>query len=204
MPKKINITEQKSHITNAAIHVINEVGLEGARLRDVARIGNMTTGAVTHYFDGKDAVISAALDEIVRRTLKRIGVAKAGKAPKNANDFIEQICCYLPIDDESRKEWRVWLAFWGRAIADEKLRKVHRAYYRSFVDLLVLHLTNFDEKSFRKNNDGMEIIADAIIGAIDGIGTRATLEPEEWPVVRQQETLKRLLAPMVAEVFNKR
>ncbi|MFN9711886.1 MAG: TetR/AcrR family transcriptional regulator, partial [Alphaproteobacteria bacterium] len=70
MPKQVDAESQRLSIAEAAIRVIGDGGLENARLRDVARSAGVTTGAVTHYFDGKDAVLLAALDEMVRRILE--------------------------------------------------------------------------------------------------------------------------------------
>jgi TetR/AcrR family transcriptional repressor of bet genes len=179
MPKLVDVDAQRRAIAGAAIDVINDVGLDAARLRDVARAANVTTGAVTHYFDSKEAVLEAALEEVVRRILARQDRAKG---PIDAKAFIRQACSYLPLDDESRREWRVWFAFWGRAIADERLRALHRRYYEEIV-------SRVPTRSRRR--------ADAIIAAIDGVGMRATLEPEQWPPRRQRETLAILLEPLL-------
>lgn len=202
MPKKVDIAIQRRLITNAAITVINRTGLDRTRLRDVARVGNMTTGAVTHYFDGKDAVLEAALEEIVRRTLERIGTAGDVNAPGDIAAFIGRVCRYLPIDKDSRQEWRVWLAFWGRAIADERLRAVHESYYREFVDRVAEHLHSLRQNAPKASTHKARACADALIAAIDGIGTRATLEPDTWPPKRQKETLALLLKPMLTEFSN--
>ena len=189
-------------ITNAAIAVIDETGLDGARLRDVARAGNVTTGAVTHYFDGKDAVLEAALEEIVRRTLARIDTPIDPDMPGDVAAFTGRVCRYLPIDDDSRREWRVWLAFWGRAIADERLRAVHQGYYRAIVDRLAGHLQTLRNPASKAPVQTARACADAIMAAIDGVGTRATLEPDKWPPKRQRETLKSLLMPMLTQFSN--
>ncbi len=199
MPKRVNIDEQRRTITDAAITVINETGLDRTRLRDVARVGNMTTGAVTHYFDGKDAVLEATLEEIVRRTLERIETTGDRYVPGDVEAFIGRVCCYLPVDEDGRQEWRVWLAFWGRAIADERLRAVHRSYYRAFVERLIPHLQSLRNETSKASAHRARKCADALIAAVDGVGTRATLEPEEWPPKRQRETLTSLLMPMLLE-----
>ncbi|MFK5977990.1 MAG: TetR/AcrR family transcriptional regulator [Rhizobiaceae bacterium] len=202
MPKKVNIDVQRQMIATAAIGVIDQSGLEKTRLRDVARAGNMTTGTVTHYFDGKDAVLEAALEEVVRRTLDRIDTGSASALATNGNiaAFVKQICCYLPVDETNQKEWRVWLAFWGRAIADERLRRIHHDYYQGFVDRLAGHMLPFEKVASKQKT---RKCADAVIAALDGVGTRATLEPDEWTPKRQRETLTSLLMPMLTEFAKK-
>lgn len=199
MPKIVDIASQRRLITNAAISVINGAGLEGARLRDVARAANVTTGAVTHYFDDKDAVLEAALGEIVRRTLERMeGASSENVARGDVATFVERVSAYLPIDEPSQQEWRVWLAFWGRAISDERLRAVHRDHYQAIVNRLVPSLQALQPVTSKHSQKQLRGYADAVIAAIDGVGTRATLESELWSPRRQRETLAQLLQPMLA------
>lgn len=198
MPKLVDVEQQRRAIAEAAIAVIGEVGLEGTRLRDVARAAQVTTGAVTHYFDSKDAVLEAALEEVVRRTLERQGRARTATGTVDIRSFIAGACTYLPLDAESRHEWRVWLAFWGRAIADDRLRAQHRAYYAAIVERLMEALPSIRKRPVPAGPD-LRRWADAVIAAIDGVGTRATLEPEQWPPERQKDTLASLLTPLLTD-----
>ena len=197
MPKRVDPITQRRAIARAAIQVITEVGLEGARLRDVAKAAQVTTGAVMHYFDGKDAVLEAALEEAVRRILSKQERARATTGSLDVATFIQGACSYLPLKPESRQEWRVWLAFWGRAIADDRLRALHRRYYAEIVDQLAGLLPALRQGDPAPTRQELERCADAVIAAIDGIGTRATLEPELWPPQRQRDTLSALLTPLL-------
>ncbi|MDX2233455.1 MAG: TetR family transcriptional regulator C-terminal domain-containing protein [Hyphomonadaceae bacterium] len=185
MPKKVDPELQRRAIAGAAIAVIDAAGIDGARLRDVARAAAVTTGAITHYFDGKDAVLLAAMDEIVRRILDK----QAGGAAPGVG-LPDMAAAYLPTTPESQREWRVWIAFWGRAIADETLRARHRAYYAEITARLAADLATVAPQLSAAT--ALEI-ADVIVAAIDGVGTRATLEPEQWPPARQRAALARLL-----------
>ena len=89
---------------------------------------------------------------------------------------------------------RASVAFWGRAIANERLRQLHRAYYQEISADLARHL-NAHRPALSSDPAAL---ADAVIAAIDGIGIRATLEPDEWPPERQKATLALMLAPLFA------
>ena len=191
MPKQVDPNAQRLSIANAALKVIGDCGLENARLRDVARVAGVTTGAVTHYFDGKDEMLLAALDELVRRVLEQQTNPPAGMSPGDA--VFELACAILPLDDAGRKDWRVWMAFWGRAVADARLQAKHRAYYVRMIGQLAEGLTDTGGLSPARAN----LLADAVTAAVDGIGARATLEPEHWPASRQRETLAVLLKPLL-------
>jgi TetR/AcrR family transcriptional repressor of bet genes len=197
MPKRVDPAAQRLSIATAAIGVIDARGLDGARLRDVARAARVTTGAVTHYFDDKDAVLEAALDEIVRRTLMRMEAGRGSAGPTDIAAFIARSCTYLPLDDDSRREWRVWLAFWGRAIADARLRAIHRDYYARFAERLAKPLRMLRPDGPAPAPKHLRRTADALVAAIDGIGIRATLEPDLWPAKRQRETLRAVLLPLL-------
>lgn len=158
---------------------IAEHGLDGTKLSRIAKAAGVTTGAVTHYFEDKDEVLLAALDEVCRRLLGKI--AEIDDRPP-----LDQLSDALPIDRQSLDEWRVWVAFWGRAAFVPALARVHRAYYHAIENDLAAQL------------GGSTIDAAAIIAAIDGIGTRVCLEPELWPAERQREVLYRLLSPILS------
>jgi TetR/AcrR family transcriptional regulator, transcriptional repressor of bet genes len=197
MPKQVDPVAQRRAIASAAIAVIAEAGLEGTRLRDVARAAHVTTGAVTHYFDGKDEVLEAALQEIVRRILARQGKPQVRVEPGAVAPFLRRACTYLPLEEAGRQEWRVWLAFWGRAVADPRLRAVHRHHYAEIVGRLVGSLQALRGDAPAPAREATRC-ADALLAAIDGVGTRATLEPELWPASRQREVLTALLSPLLA------
>lgn len=200
MPKQVDHDLQRQSLAKAALAVIGAQGMEAARLRDVAARAGVTTGAVTHYFDGKGAMLEAALDEIVRQILEDQDAAWT-RPPRNLDDLIGSIADFLPLDAEGVQAWRIWLAFWGRAIVDDRLRAKHREYYAQISAKL--------QKAVRALSPSASPaqardLADAIIAAVDGIGVRATLEPELWPAKRQRAALKVLLEPVLSAAVKRR
>ncbi len=202
MPKRIDLAVQRRLIADAAIAVIDEHGLKGARLREVARAADVTTGAITHYFDDKDAVLEAALEEIVRRTLERIEAGEQATGTQDIASFVQRVNQHLPINAKATGEWRVWLAFWARAIADDRLRAVHRRYYEAIVEHTIVSLQPLANARNEKLPGELRSLADAVIAAVDGVGIRATLEPGLWPAKRQRETIERLLTPMLSQYVD--
>lgn len=199
MPKRIDLAERRRSIADAAIAVIEQHGLDGAGLREVARAANVTTGAITYYFEDKDAVLEAALEEVVRRTIAKFEAGKGGGGAQDLSGFIVRVHQYLPLDTRGRAEWRVWLAFWARAQTVDRLRAINAAYYDAFVDHTAASLQLLAPE---KPPAELRIIADAVIAAVDGVGTRATLEPGLWPADRQRETVEALLTPMLAQCLR--
>ncbi len=196
MPKLVDHDVQRRAIAEAAIRVIDRVGLDAARLRDVALEGRVTTGAVTHYFASKDDVLEAAMAEVVRRILDRQSDQALGRQP--IAGLIEAASAFLPLDEERLRDWRVWFAFWGRAAVDPRYRALHRGYYADITASLTRSLTQLRDAGRLGTRADPAMLADAVIAAIDGIGVRATHEPENWPPARQVATLRLLLEPILS------
>lgn len=194
MPKQVDHADRIRTIASAAIAAIGEVGLDALRLRDVAEAGDMTTGAVTHYFDGKDAVLEAALAEVVRRILE--GQAALDAEVERGNP-VEAVAAFLPDTEERRRDWKVWFAFWGRAISDARLRRQHRAYYAAILANLTDSIRAFQRSGLAHPAADPALLADAVVAAVDGLGIRASLEPDEWPPERQRKTLRAMLEPIL-------
>lgn len=183
MPKIVDHEERRRAIASAAVDAIAAHGLEGVKLADISRAAGVSTGAVGHYFEDKDAVLAAALEEVCTRLFIEMGKAEGRFTVQGIGDC-------LPICDENRKEWRVWLAYWGRAPFSERLREIHRQHYLDIEQALIEEMgAAFDDPAQ---------IAGAVIAALDGIGTRATLEPEAWPEARQRAVLSALLTPLLS------
>lgn len=190
MPKLVDHGAQRRRIAEAAIDAIAESGLDRVRLVDVARAVEATTGTITHYFDGKDAMLTAALDRVAERLI-------AGLERLEAGSLVEAAALALPLGAGGRRDWQVWLSFWGRAIASPELAAVHNRYYARLRTLLVEAIRR-DQASggIDRSLDAGEA-ADAVITAVDGLGVRASLDPGAWPASRQRALLRSLLEPLL-------
>jgi TetR/AcrR family transcriptional regulator, transcriptional repressor of bet genes len=233
MPKKVDPIAQRQMIAEAAIRVINQNGIDGARLRDVGREANVTTGTIMHYYASKQDVLEAVLERILSRTVERVQRCNFEQQGLTVKTFINEAIYQLPVNEENRAEWRVWLAFCGAAVADRDLLKIHRRHYRKLVSraMLLLHrlpkgalpATPFEEREPLRFDVGPNKVAvlaipeqiqaqqsvklsyprqvhrcaEAMIAAIEGIGSRATLDPDRWPLWSQAEALIEVLTPLL-------
>ena len=90
----------------------------------------------------------------------------------------------LPLDVERLREWRVWIAFWAQASIDEELRREQHYRYDEWREMLEAVL----------RADGRTVDVDALIAVIDGVGTRAALDIDEFPPERQLSIVAHVLA----------
>ena len=197
MPKIVDHDDRRRDIARAAIDVIDRCGLEGTRLRDVAKAARATTGAVTHYFGSKDEVLEAALGEIVAGILDSEVAALTSDSVTSVDELIAAAAQILPLGEDGRRQWRVWFAFWGRAIVEERLRALHAHYYRQITELLAALLAKRQAQGIVSATHSPADLADLVVAAVDGLGVRATLEPETWSAERQIAALRALLQPLL-------
>ena len=179
MPKVVDHDARRAELVDAAWRVIAAEGLEAATMRRIAEAAGCTTGRVTHYFDSKDDMLVAALREVHRRAGQRM-IRHVGGADIAAV-LLEVILDALPMDPDRQLEWKVWLAFWGRAAADERLRQEqHRRYaeWRGLLGKLIRRARPRGTAADRRT------AVDLIAGAIDGLGIQATLEPASFTDAR--------------------
>ena len=138
MPKIVDHDSQREEILLATLRTIAAHGVAGATVRKIAEEASVSTGFITHYFAGKSEVLAGALhlsnERSTRRVRERVG-AKSGLDGLRA--LIDAV---LPLDEDRRLEWRIWLVFWGQsgaggALAGEKRRG--RASWRDEVRRLL-------------------------------------------------------------------
>lgn len=191
MPKIVDHEARRERIAEAALDQIGRHGLDRVRLADIGRAVGATTGTVTHYFDGKDALLAAALDRLAGRLYDEI-------EETDGKDFFADLTRALPVDAQGRRDWRVWLCYWGRAISDDELASRHNSHYARIHAAIAESLAQAQAEGDVNPDVPAEDLADAIITAVDGIGTRAALAPRAWPAARQKALLETMLGPLLA------
>lgn len=124
VPKMVDHTERRAAIALAAAAAIAEIGLDGTTVREIARRSGFSKGIVEHYFTGKADIIAAALGQMNARYLYREKQQTAGLRGLAA--LRARMHCVMPLDKETRQEWKIRLAFWSVAAIDDDARKEQR------------------------------------------------------------------------------
>jgi TetR/AcrR family transcriptional repressor of bet genes len=195
MPKIVDHLERRAEIAAAAARAIDEHGLDRVRLVDVARCAACTTGAVSHYFPDKDAVLAAALEHVLGNLSTYAPRSEPWPESMDPVDsFLGGLAEMLPLDEPRRRDWRVWIAFCGRAVSTPALAALHRDAYAEIQQALASVLCDVGVAS---PGPDAHRLAVAVFAAFDGLGLRATLEPTEWPSERLRSMLAYQLGPLL-------
>jgi TetR/AcrR family transcriptional repressor of bet genes len=177
MPKVVDHDQRRAELVAAAWTVIAYEGIEAATIRRIAEVAGCTTGRVTHYFDARNEILVAALRRVHyaagRRMLDHLQT-------KQGSDSLRAVLLdALPLDSQRALEWRVWLAFWGRASTDTALVEEQQHRYAEWRRLLQTIIAATAGK--QATPEQVRLLVDLVAGTIDGLGIQAVLEPSRFP-----------------------
>jgi AcrR family transcriptional regulator len=122
-------TGARARIIEAACSHIARNGLEGAKIRDIARDAEVSTALVHYHFATKADLLDAALVH----AYDRAGVLRFSGIPGSRAGITERladlITYSLPVDTGLREEWLLWMELWLHAVRDPSLRSTVESLY---------------------------------------------------------------------------
>jgi AcrR family transcriptional regulator len=160
-------------ILEAARRCIAARGLEGTTIREIAKEADISIGTITYHFSGVQDILAEALREASENFTKRfLEEADSQTGTRNRLRYIVDV--NLPVDDERRSLWRLWLELWARASRDPALAEVHserHAYERVAIAAIV------DDAVERGEVRPVDSTAFALnfLGLLDGLGLQALI-----------------------------
>jgi AcrR family transcriptional regulator len=191
MPKVVDHESRRREIARAVWRSGGRVGLDAVTVRQIADEAGYSTGVLAHYFADKDEMLLHALRVSVELAVERIKISGGATAHEALR---EGLAGCLPLDAPRRDEWRVWLAFWGRAAADERLAAEQRSWYERWRGLVRGLILSCQEEGTLPAELDTAREADLLVALVDGVGLQATLEPERLTAAKQTALLERQLA----------
>src|SRR3954453_1843753 len=105
MPIKVDADDRRHRIVLAAADIIANEGFTAlTNVRIAERLAASTT-VITHYYRTKRDLLLHTYDTMASRSRARVEQAIAD----DPDPLTGCLHALLPLDDESRVEWRVWL-----------------------------------------------------------------------------------------------
>ncbi|WP_052865360.1 TetR/AcrR family transcriptional regulator [Streptomyces niger] len=131
MPRQVDYEERRRRIAEAVCTLIARSGMEAVSLRDVAAQADVSMGAVQRCFRTKEDMLLFALKHVSQHVSERANQRIAAThTPQAAATLLSHTLAELALLDEASKtQAHVWLAFVAHAPASEKLAAVlHDTY----------------------------------------------------------------------------
>ena len=185
MPKNVDHNARRQWVTQVAAEIVAARGVEALTVRSVAAEAGYSTALVSHYFSDKRDLLRSTFRAAANRSTFRLHEATQA-AGRSVAGCLEAL---LPLEDESQRDWRVFIAFWGVAAADAELRVEQAERVRSARERIAALLAD-------RGHDGgtraeLRVRARGLLTVVQGIAVQALFDPEDWTPHRQSDELRR-------------
>ena len=191
MPKIVDHDAQRQRFCEAAMRLIARNGMEGVTMRAVAAEAKLSYGSLFHYFDSKDALLTYAIGHLMDKQSKRVNDFSSRLS--GLRSIEELLCDDAVIDNSSRDEWLVWVAFLYKAA-------LHPEFSDMNVELISGWLERIEAELKIARASG-EVAADidikeeamALWVYSSGLGQSGLLHPQWLPPKRQKAMIRAYL-----------
>jgi AcrR family transcriptional regulator len=150
VPRPDVSAERRAQILEGAKKVFAKLGFERARVDDIAEESGLSKGTLYWYFDSKDAIITAIMDEFFTQELAQVrGLLDAELSAKEkllvfARFAAEDIIKMQPLI-------LILFEYWSLLLRRKKVKKVLSNYYKSILDIMVPIIEEgIDQGEFRQ------------------------------------------------------
>ncbi|MHA5047838.1 TetR/AcrR family transcriptional regulator [Streptomyces sp. SD15] len=194
MPKIVDHHERRRQIVEAVWALIARRGLDAVTMRDLAAEAGYANGALAPYFRNKDEILQAAFHYAFESTNTRAEAAVGGASGLRA---LRGLCLeIMPLDEVRLMEARVVIAFWDRAVHDERMTAVHEQAMDLWRDRMGDYLRQARAAGEVTTATPDELVIDTLLTTLMGFQINALLAPHATGAQRQVAVLEGLLGTL--------
>jgi AcrR family transcriptional regulator len=187
MPKIVDHDAQRERFAEAAIRLIARDGFEGTTMRAVAAEAGLSYGSLFHYFGSKDELLSHAVRHLTSRQSRRVN--DFSSRSRGLRALRRLLYDDALVDNASRDEAVVWLAFLSRAALEPALGRIHGQLIDGWLERIRQMLEEAraaGEVPAALDPEG-EALAIWVYSA--GVGQQGLLYPQRFPPARQRKLI---------------
>ena len=180
--------ERRWQIAEIAADIIARDGLDATTVRRVAAEAGFSTTIVTHYFADKQELLLWAFRHVAMRAYERFD-AMAAREPV---DILESLLSVTAIDAVGARGWRVYLAFWEKALVEP----VFAAEQRLWIETAVTRIEKVVRAGYGARSD-MRRIVQLLIAVAQGISIQALFDPDSWSGAEIRQVMEQQVANLL-------
>jgi len=194
MPVFVDHEARRRQVVTVASRLIAEAGLEAVTFRDVAEAADCSTAIVSHYFHNKRELLFLTYRSSIERGTERCEVALA-QADGDLKAYLAEL---MPLNAERLIEWKIWLAFWARAVADPEIAEVQRNCILRTRANIVRVMTNLTERGDLLADLDLAGGARRLLTLLIGMAVQVLFDADDWPASRQHALIDTELRKLYA------
>jgi AcrR family transcriptional regulator len=175
MPAKVDADARRRRLVLAAAEIIAEEGISGLTNGRIANRLSGSTTVVTHYFRSKRELVLHTYQTMASRARARVERAMTDMDP-----LASCLQAHLPLDDETRVEWKVWLAYLGMSVGDQELTDIWASRSTSAVDRLARLVAADVRSGLMPATVDPQTEGGRLLCLVEGISFQAIVNPTRW------------------------
>jgi len=180
-PVGANSAETRRRIVAATMRCVAEVGYSRATIREIARMANMTSGSLYHYFPNKAELMKVTFLEI-----SEVAVPSLVAAAAKADGVLDKLMAVLDQGEQLMREYPHATAF-DRAIRAESAQHLHLAedsetIFNALRDLIVDIMEQARQEGVLGPQATVDLAAEAIYVLLQGLNEHAIATPETYHI----------------------
>ena len=187
MPKIVDHESQRGKFAEAVIRLVACEGLEGLTMRAVASEAGLSYGSLFHYFDSKDDLLMHAVRYSTSQQSRRVNEFSIRYSGLKALEYL--LCDDALVDEASREDSLVWLAFLYKAALKESFADMHADLISGWLGRIEALLLEAGEAGEVRDDFDPYFEAMALWVYSAGIGQQGLLHPVMFPPPVQKKLI---------------
>jgi AcrR family transcriptional regulator len=187
MPKIVDHDSQRGKFAEAVIRLVAREGLEGLTMRAIAAEAGLSYGSLFHYFDSKDELLMHAVRHSTSQQSRRVNEFSSKHSGLQALEFL--MCDDALVDESSREETLVWLAFLYKAALKESFAEMHAELIDGWLERIESLLREAQQAGETRLDLSPKLEAMALWVYSAGIGQQGLLHPVLLPPAVQKQLI---------------
>jgi AcrR family transcriptional regulator len=167
---------RRRQVLEAAAACFSRSGFHGASMAEISKAAGMSAGHIYNYFDGKDAIIAAFVEENVERVTALLQDLEA------RGDVLQALLDDVPksvLDHLNRETWKLPLEITAEASRNPTIAAVvHDADRRTRAQFRAIFKAGRAQHGLSVDDAVLEGRMDAIITIFQGLSARAQHNPD--------------------------
>ncbi len=194
---------RRGQIVAAARRLVAEGGHGALTIGALEKVLGFTRGVITYYFENKDEIVLAVLDDAIAEIDRATALEVAAEA--HATDKVRaavrgMVRGFLSIEEAGR----VLLSFWSRLREDSRAAEKNAALYRRW-RAAASELVRRGQASGELGEGDPEAIGALMVGIVIGVVTQVSFEPGATDPERiVDEASAALIAGLVVPAASRR
>jgi AcrR family transcriptional regulator len=172
-------TGAREAILAAARRVIEQRGITGASMRAIALEAGLTTGAIVHHFNDKNALLLETLQSFFDPWFETLEAARALPNPWSQLERI--FLATLPGPDHPRSRTQIWLAMLLQLEREERLWTSYQDKYRDIREEIYAIFARAQAEGFVKPDLDAKVECNRLLALSDGLVVSVLGEPHLFP-----------------------